>query len=147
MHMKTVFISFTILLFSSQPVWMTDFDLAKQDAKQQQKKILLNFSGSDWCAPCIQLKKGVFEQSEFQSYAAQNLVLVQADFPRTKKKQLSPELKSRNEKLAETYNPQGKFPLTLLLDADGKILNSWEGYPGTSATDFVQHLKGTSYGK
>ena len=101
--------------------WLTDFEQAKNRAQQNDKMILLTFSGSDWCAPCIQMKKTVFETSEFHDYASQKLVLVKADFPRHKKNQLDAAQKAKNEKLAELYNPKGKFPLTLLLDIDGKV--------------------------
>ena len=93
------------------------------------------------------MKKDLFEQPVFQDYAAQKLVLLRADFPRTKKKQLDPALKAHNEKLAEQYNPQGKFPFTLLLDAEGNVLYSWDGYTGASADEFLTQLQKALHGK
>jgi peroxiredoxin len=55
--------------------------------------------------------------------------LVRADFPRMKKNQLSKEQTAYNEKLAEKYNPKGKFPLTVLINPDGKVITEWDGYP------------------
>jgi len=43
--------------------------------------------------------------------------------------------------LAEQYNPTGIFPYTLLLDADGKVLKSWQGKPGVPASEWVSQLK------
>lgn len=127
--------------------WLLDFDLAKQTAKENNKMILLNFSGSDWCAPCIKMKKDVFDKSEFQEYADKRLVLVRADFPRHKKNQLDLRQKEHNEKLAEQYNSKGKFPLTVLLDANGKVIYEWDGYSGKSVVEFINDITAKSNGK
>ncbi len=111
------------------PDWQLNFDKAKTEAKAGHKFILLNFSGSDWCGPCIKLKKVVFESDAFLQYAEKQLVLVRADFPRSAKNQLSAAQTSHNESLAERYNPEGSFPFTVLLDADGRVLKSWKGFP------------------
>jgi thioredoxin-related protein len=126
--------------------WLNDFELATQRAKQDNRKILLNFSGSDWCAPCIKLKKDVFDKTSFTDFAYANLVLVRADFPRHKKNKLTDEQTAHNEKLAERYNPQGKFPLTLLLDADGNVLKTWDGFPGGSPEDFISDIQRNIHG-
>jgi len=144
--MKIATIILTTFLFTLSPDWLTDFESAKHEAKQSNKMILLNFSGSDWCAPCIKMKKDIFEQAPFLEYANQNLVLVRADFPRSKKNQLDPKLKSHNEKLAEQYNPQGKFPLTLLLDINGNVIRTWDGLPGESVESFIQQVDKNIHG-
>ncbi|MEY3646960.1 MAG: hypothetical protein RL127_1668 [Bacteroidota bacterium] len=108
--------------------WIGDFSQAQIQAKQEQKLILLNFSGSDWCGPCIKLKHDVFETSEFEQFAQGKLVLVRADFPRLKKNQLAKDQQDRNDQMAERYNPNGKFPLTVLINAQGKVVKEWEGY-------------------
>lgn len=120
--------------------WNTDFEKAKMEAIQSHRLIVLNFSGSDWCGPCIRMKKEIFESGAFEKYAAQNLVLVRADFPRLKKNQLSKEQTKVNEALADTYNPEGKFPLTILVDEAGKVLKQWEGCPDESPEKFVNEI-------
>ena len=72
--------------------WETDFENAKKIAKEKNELILLNFSGSDWCGPCIMLRKDYLESDAFQDMAKGNLVMVNADFPRKKKNQQSAEL-------------------------------------------------------
>lgn len=134
----------SVLVLVSQvinPVWLLDFSDAQQQAKQEQKQILLNFSGSDWCGPCIRLTKEVFQSPEFEALAAKELILVRADFPRSRKNQLSPEQQKKNDALAERYNSKGSFPLTLLLDANGVVIKSWEGYPENKATGFLNELR------
>ena len=131
------------ILFFATPNWEKDFTQAVQKAKDEHKYIVLNFSGSDWCIPCIRMHKEIFESQEFGDYAADHLVLVNADFPRLKKNQLSKEQVKSNDKLADYYNPEGTFPLTLLLDKDGKVVKKWEGYPDMNAADFVNVIKKT----
>jgi len=116
------------ILLLSLLSWIGDFTQAQSQAKQEQKLILLNFSGSDWCGPCIKLKHDVFESAEFDQFAQGKLVLVRADFPRLKKNQLPKEQQDRNDQMAERYNPNGKFPLTVLINAQGKVVKEWEGY-------------------
>jgi thiol-disulfide isomerase/thioredoxin len=130
-----------IFLFLLQPVvWEHDFESAAKKAKEQHKLILLNFSGSDWCGPCILMKKDYFENIAFQNVAG-DLILVNADFPRKKKNALPAEQIKQNAVLAEKYNKEGSFPLTLLLNADGKILKSWSGKPNTTPDQWTQELK------
>lgn len=127
MCMKTGLVILLSTLVASHAVWLTDIDKAKAAATAKHRYILLNFSGSDWCVPCIRLEKNVFDKDEFISYADSSLVLLKADFPRSKK--LGAEQVSHNETLAEKYNPSGKFPFTVLLDAKGNILKEWEDVP------------------
>lgn len=145
--MKTIIIVYAILLLPAPAGWLTDFEQALREAKENNKLVVLNFSGSDWCGPCIQLKREVFDKPAFQEYASTNLVLVRADFPRLKKNQLDPEQQKRNEKLADQYNPKGKFPLVVLLDADGKLIYEWDGFAGGTAEEFVTQLEARSNGK
>jgi len=102
-------------------------------AAKEHKLVLVNFSGSDWYGPCIQLRKQILESGAFENYAADHLVLVRADFPRQKKNQLAREQTKLNEELADKYNADGKFPYTLLLNEQGKVLKVWDGFPGESA--------------
>ena len=133
----------TLLFINS--TWLTDLNEAKQQAAEKRELILLNFSGSDWCSPCIQLKKKLFQNEVFMEYASASLVLLNADFPRQKKHLLTIPQVAKNEKLAEIYNPEGKFPLTLLLDSSGKVLKSWEGFPDLTPAQFVAEIKTFSY--
>ena len=127
--------------------WLNDFEQARLQAKEKDQLILLNFSGSDWCAPCIKMKKEIFDTKEFQDFADSNLVLVRADFPRHKKNQLEVRQKAHNEKLAEQFNPHGKFPLTLLVDASGKVLQQWDGYSNMTVGTFVNEIRARAHGK
>ena len=121
--------------------WHYSLDEAKQIAVKEHKYILLNFSGSDWCGPCIRMHKEIFDDPVFQNFAGETLVMVNADFPRSKKNQLSQEQQSLNGKMADTYNRQGAFPYTVLLDAEGKVLKAWDGYPKENVIAFIEEIK------
>lgn len=140
--MKPFLLSLITGLLLSAPGWQSDFRQAKNQAQETHRLILLNFSGSDWCGPCIKLKKDIFESAEFGAFAAEQLVLVRADFPRLSKNQLDERQTAHNEALAETYNRQGKFPFTVLLDAEGRVLKEWDGYPKTlTVSSFVDAIR------
>jgi len=131
-------LSFTAL----KPVtWLGDIKTATAEANKSKELILVNFSGSDWCGPCIRLRKEILESETFTDYAAGHLVLVRADFPRQKKNQLEKEQVKRNEALADKYNPEGKFPFTLLIDSEGKVLKTWDGFPNESPEQFTAQVK------
>ncbi|HKH62819.1 MAG TPA: thioredoxin family protein [Flavitalea sp.] len=132
---------------NSSSDWLLDFEKAKQVAENDHKYILLNFSGSDWCGPCIQLHKEIFDNEIFAQFAKEHLVLVNADFPRLKKHALSREQQKKNDNLAETYNKKGVFPLTVLLDAEGRSLYSWEGKPELSADQFTLQIQNLTHAR
>jgi thioredoxin-related protein len=139
--MKLLTVLLLSLTLTGATPWSINFDEAKKEATASKKHIILNFSGSDWCGPCIKLKQDFFESEDFQKYATDNLVLLRADFPRLKKNKLSKQQTEHNEMLAEKYNPQGKFPLTVLLDANGKIIKEWDGYlKNKTPLDFVHDI-------
>ncbi|SFW65912.1 thioredoxin family protein [Cellulophaga fucicola] len=130
------------LLFSytiTAQEWSSSFSDAVTKAKEQDKYILLVFSGSDWCAPCIKLDTEIWQSSEFKEYAEKKLVLYKADFPRKKKNRLQSDLELANRELANTYNQQGYFPFVLLLDKDKNILSK-TGYKNSSPSEYIQDL-------
>jgi thioredoxin-related protein len=127
--------------------WEGNFNQAKVEAAKEHKLILVNFSGSDWCVPCIKLRKEILESATFENYASGHLVLVRADFPRQKKNQPDKEQIKRNEALADKYNAGGKFPYTLLVDGSGKVLKAWDGYPDETPEQFVLDIQAVTPGK
>ena len=137
--MKALIIAFFIG-FTANITWLGDFSEAKQEASRSHKLILINFSGSDWCGPCIRERKEILENDAFTKYASEHL-LFRADFPRQQKNQLSKEQTKKNELLADKYNADGKFPYTILVDENGKVLKDWDGFPNESPEQFVRQIK------
>ncbi|WP_316785228.1 thioredoxin family protein [Pedobacter frigiditerrae] len=139
--MKNLLIITAIALSLLTTKWEPNFETAKKTAKEKNELILLNFSGSDWCGPCIRMHKEIFDDAAFSKMAEQNLVMVNADFPRNKKNQLPANIKKQNEALADQYNPTGKFPYTVLLNAEGKVIKAWEGLPDETPNQFTAAIK------
>jgi len=117
--------------------WKSNFDDAKSQAITENKNILLVFSGSDWCAPCIKLEKTIWQSEAFKNEAEQKWIIYKADFPKKKANLLPALLTSSNKKLAEHYNKSGNFPLVLLLDKSGTILGI-TGYKNISPQEYIQ---------
>lgn len=133
------------VFFSLQNEWHHSLEEAKNIAQKEHKYILLNFSGSDWCGPCIRMRKEFFESVVFKEMADSELILVNADFPRNKKNQPSAAQQKINDDMADKYNSQGKFPYTLLLNSSGKVLQTWEGLPEESVESFTIDVRNAMY--
>ena len=122
---------------STHGTWEINFEQALARAKTENKPMLLDFTGSDWCGWCIRLDKEVFSQPEFMTYAADSLVLVELDFPRSKMQ--SAEIKAQNKALAKKYSIRG-YPTIVLLTADGELI-ARTGYQRGGAENYVAHIK------
>lgn len=140
MHKFLIFIllNISVLAFSQETKTLKN---SINQAKQEHKKVLFFFSGSDWCSPCVKFKKTFIENEDFKAFAQNNLIVFNADFPRQKKNALSKEQTEENEKLAEKYNQNGLFPLIILLDENGKIIKQWEKLPTETVPEFIEKLK------
>lgn len=116
--------------------WMTDLPKALEKAKAENKLVLMDFTGSDWCGWCIKLKKEVFSTPEFAEYAKKNLVPVEVDFPR--KKAQSAEQKKANAELQKKYKIQG-YPTIIVLNSQGKQVGEL-GYEAGGPKNFIAKL-------
>lgn len=115
--------------------WSTDLEKAFAQAKKDNKSVLVEFTGSDWCPPCIAMRKNVFSKKEFVDAASQKFILVELDFPRGDK-----ATAEKNEPYAQKYKIEG-FPTVILFDAEGKEFTRFfaSKYPNTEA--FLKHLE------
>ena len=119
--------------------WQTNFEEAKKIATEQDKNVVIVFSGSDWCAPCIKLDKNIWQSEAFKKEAAAEWVLVKANFPRKKANELPKEQTEHNRKLAEKYNVEGSFPLVVVLDKNGKVLGKM-GFKNVSPEEYIKMI-------
>ena len=143
--MNVKLLIFLPVFFLSSPNWYHNLNEAEKIAQKEHKYILLNFSGSDWCGPCMRMHTEFFESVVFKEMADTELVMVNADFPRKKKNQLPADQQKLNDEMADKYNSQGKFPYTLLLNAEGKVLLTWEGLPNESPDAFTMEVRNGMY--
>jgi protein disulfide-isomerase len=104
----------TVSAFSQELNWMTNFSEAAELSKKTNKPILANFTGSDWCHYCKILDKQVFSTNEFKSWAKENVILLELDFP--KRKKISPELKKQNYALQNAFGVRG-YPTVWLFES------------------------------
>jgi len=128
---------FTAISFATSDIWQTDFEKASEKAKKDNKFMLIDFSGSDWCGWCVKLDKEVFSKPEFEEFAKENLVCVMLDFPRTKK--LKKSLEKQNQALAKKYNVRG-FPTVLILNSDAVVVEQ-TGYQEGGPEKYVSFIK------
>ena len=105
--------------------WMTDFEAAKTKAAAENKAMLVDFTGSDWCGYCIMLRQNVFDKPDFDAYAKDKFVLVEVDLPRAQNK-ISPEQMKKNQALAEQYRVGG-FPSIFVMTPKGEVVGGFVG--------------------
>ena len=124
--------------------WTTDYKAALVQAKAQNKMVLLDFTGSDWCGYCKLLHEQVLTQPAFKDFANQNYILVTVDFPH--QTQLPDDLKQQNDALAQQFDVHG-YPTLVVLNADGKELGREVGYtPGSGPDAVIAKLKSFNKG-
>jgi protein disulfide-isomerase len=130
-------VALTSMAFATKEGWLDDLEKAKAQAKAENKKILLDFTGSDWCGWCKKLDKEVFSQQAWKDYAAKHLVLVEVDFPRSF--QLPEATKKQNEELAKKFQIQG-YPTIIITTASGNKRGEL-GYVEGGPEAFIKELK------
>jgi len=119
--------------------WKYDFEEAQALAKEKDQNIVLFFTGSDWCPPCIKLERKVLSKPEFKEFADKNFVWVKADFPKRKKNRLSKIQREKNNALAKRFNRKQVFPVILMIDKEGNVLGA-TGYRKMSAQRYINLL-------
>ena len=117
--------------------WKYNFEEAKKEAQSESKNIVIIFSGSDWCAPCMKLERNIWNSEEFKQESEEKWVLVKANFPRKKANQLSEEQTNHNRSLAEKFNKEGSFPLVVMLSPEGKVLGK-TGFKNVSPSEYIK---------
>ena len=130
-------ILFTAISFASSDIWQTDFEKASETAKNENKFMLVDFSGSDWCGWCVKLDNEVFSKPEFEKFAKENLVCVMLDFPQTTK--LKKSLEKQNQALAKKFKIKG-FPTVLVLNPNGDVVEK-TGYQKGGPEKYVSFIK------
>jgi thiol:disulfide interchange protein len=123
--------------FANVPAgWTTDLDKAFTKAKAEKKAVLVEFTGSDWCPPCIAMRKNVFSKKEFVDAASKNYILVELDFPNGDE-----ATKKKNQPMAEKYKIEG-FPTVILFNSAGKEFSRFYASEHPKIDDFLKHIDG-----
>ena len=135
-----ILLALTISSIAFAQNWETNLDEASAKAEKNNQNIILVFSGSDWCGPCIKLDREIWSNSKFQELSKDYFVMLRADFPRRSKNALAKEQQDHNNSLAEKYNKYGYFPYVVVLDSKGKVLGSL-GYEKTTPELYFEKLR------
>jgi thiol:disulfide interchange protein len=114
--------------------WMEHLDKALEKAKQENKPVLVEFTGSDWCPPCKMMRRNVFSKKEFVDAASKKWILLELDLPKGNK-----EVAERNQPLAKKFKIQG-VPTVILLDKNGKEFNRFFASQYPSVEAFLKNL-------
>ena len=117
--------------------WTADIIEAIEQAEREDKMLLLNFTGSDWCGWCHKLEGEVFGTQEFETWAEDNLVRVFLDFPRGI--DLSDETRQQNAVLQQMLGVAG-YPTVWLLGSDLTPLLK-TGYQDGGPASYIAHLE------
>lgn len=137
--MRTILLLLSLsTLISARAQVEPDPEKAFREARQSGRQILLVFSGSDWCLPCIRFEKNILTDSAFRNFAGERFVILEADFPQRKK--IPAPRRSQYEALAGEFNTEGAFPKIVLLTPD-KTLLAVLPYTGQSPADFIGELR------
>ncbi|WP_223551103.1 thioredoxin family protein [Aestuariivivens sp. NBU2969] len=120
----TIFVN--TLVVAQELTWHTDMTKASEIAIKENKPVMMFFTGSDWCGWCKRLQKEVFETLDFQTWAKDNVVLMELDFPR--RTALDQATKVQNYQLQQIFKVSG-YPTVFFVNPekkpDGKMnLNS-----------------------
>ncbi len=119
--------------------WKYDFEEAQKIAKEKDQNIILLFTGSDWCVPCIKLERKILSNPEFKEFVNEKFVMVKADFPKRKKNKLPEYQEKKNIALAKRYNRRKVFPVILVINKDGLVLGA-TGYRKMSVERYIKLL-------
>ncbi len=110
---------------SSDTIWEPTFKSALEKAAKENLPVLIYFTGSDWCGPCINLDEKLFHTEKFETFAKGKMIGYIADFPRNSDL-VSTENKKINNELREKYD-QSSFPTMIMINKKGKVLGRKNG--------------------
>jgi thioredoxin-related protein len=116
--------------------WTTDYKAALEQAKAEDRRVFLFFTGSDWCGWCKRLNREILSTPEFQKFAGEKLVLVELDFPKSKPQ--AGAVKAQNAKLARQFRIEG-YPTVIVLDSTGKKVGEL-GYQEGGPAPFIEAI-------
>lgn len=118
--------------------WLTNYDAALVEAQNENKNVLVYFTGSDWCAPCKMLKKDLFETTAFQDIS-NNYVMLYIDIPMNRDL-ISAEQLQHNKDVSSKLNRKGAVPLLTILNSKGKELETYSGYSMNGEIEYHLNL-------
>lgn len=130
----SVLLILSLSAFAGGDGWLTNIEEGLEKAKKENKSVLVEFTGSDWCPPCIMMKKKVFSKEKFVEQASEKYVLVEIDIPRG-----NPELSAKNEPILDKYGVRG-VPTVILMDAEKNEFDRFTASAYPSVSKFIEYI-------
>jgi len=118
-------------------IWTVNMDFAKKIAKEKDLKLLILFTGSDWCHWCKLLNEEVFSKDAFQQEVVKMFVPVKLDFPSAVK--FPEEIRKSYEAEMKKYDVRG-YPTVVLTDCEGNAF-AVTGYQPGGEEAYLSSLK------
>ena len=115
-------------------LWLTDVNQALELSKETGKPVFAFFTGKEWCSWCKKLERQILSKETFISYAKENLILLELDFPRGKR-----NLPQEQINLARKFRIQG-YPTVIVMDGETNLLGQ-TGYENLTAQQYVDNVK------
>ena len=143
MKIYTILLTFGMLVSSAWALPKAEsVQTAMPLAADEGRDIMLEFTGKEWCPPCIHLRTKILETAEFDKAVGDKYVLVEVVFPRLPEAVAAmPESqRNANEKLLDYHHIQTGLPTVLLLDAAGRPYAQVAGARSTTA-EYVKALE------
>lgn len=132
--LSTLFFFLSISAFS-QITKVSTWEEAQKIASSENKDIIIEFTGSNWCKPCIKMEKEVLSHSTFEAFAKDKFVLFVLDL------QMPIKVDSENYQTFERYKKIHNvsfYPTYILTDSNGKEKTRLKGY--YSLNNFIKKL-------
>jgi thiol-disulfide isomerase/thioredoxin len=108
----------TVSLRAAGDGWFEEFEPAQAEARRTGKDLLIDFGGSDWCAPCKWLKERIASKPEFIAAATAHFILVDIDDLRRATSKMPDGRKERYRALQQRYGIE-TYPSVVLATPEG----------------------------
>lgn len=116
--------------------WLTNYEDAVKQAKEQSKPLLLFFTGTGWCPYCTKLEEEVLHTREFAESSGNQFIFLILDFPQNKN---SMSMASQNRQLLQKFDVRS-FPTIILYDAQQQRQIGITGYRPGGPRQYASHL-------
>ena len=115
-------------------LWLTDVNQAIEISKETGKPIFAFFTGKEWCSWCKKLENKILIKEVFITYAKENLILLELDFPRGRR-----NLPKEQTNLARKFRIQG-YPTVILMDSETNLLGK-TGFESMTPQQYIENIQ------